>query len=81
VYDVPRILGDPHYAARDDIVTVADPEAGALEMPGVIPKFSMTPGAVTHAGPPLGKHNEEIYGRWLGLSARAVEDLRVDGVL
>ncbi len=81
VYDVPRIVGDPHYAARDDIVAVVDPDAGVLEMPGVIPKFSVTPGAVTHAGPPLGKHNEEIYGRWLGLSARAVEDLRLDGVL
>jgi len=81
VYDVPRIIHDPHYAARNDIVTVSDPEAGSLEMPGVVPKFSATPGVVTHAGPALGRHNQEIYRGWLGLDTQELERLRVDGVI
>ncbi|HEV2439517.1 MAG TPA: CaiB/BaiF CoA-transferase family protein [bacterium] len=80
VYDVPRILNDPHYAARDDIATVHDPDAGDLRMPGVVPKFSDTPGALRHAGPALGAHNNEIYAR-LGLDAAEIERLRAEGVI
>lgn len=81
VYDVPRILEDPHYAARDDIATVHDPVAGDLRMPGVIPKFSETPGALRHAGPALGAHNDEIYAGRLGLDAAEMDRLRADGVV
>lgn len=81
VYDVPRIVNDPHYAARDDIATVHDPDAGDLRMPGVVPKFSDTPGALRHAGPALGAHNGEIYGEWLRLDAAEIARLRADGVV
>jgi crotonobetainyl-CoA:carnitine CoA-transferase CaiB-like acyl-CoA transferase len=81
VYDVPRILGDPHYAAREDVATVHDPDAGDLRMPGIIPKFSATPGALRHAGPALGAHNGEVYGGWLGLDAGEIGRLREDGIV
>jgi crotonobetainyl-CoA:carnitine CoA-transferase CaiB-like acyl-CoA transferase len=81
VYDVARILRDPHYAARGDIAAVADPDAGELRMPGVIPKFSDTPGTLRWAGPALGAHNTEIYGRWLHLDERALDQLRAEGVI
>lgn len=81
VYDVPRIVSDPHYAARDDIVTVSDPDAGDLRMPGIVPKFSGTPGSLRHAGPALGAHNAEVYGGRLGLDAAELERLRADGVV
>jgi crotonobetainyl-CoA:carnitine CoA-transferase CaiB-like acyl-CoA transferase len=81
VYDVARILDDPHYAARDDIAAVADPDAGELRMPGVVPKFSTTPGALRWAGPALGAHNAEVYGSWLRLDAAALERLRAEGVI
>jgi crotonobetainyl-CoA:carnitine CoA-transferase CaiB-like acyl-CoA transferase len=81
VYDVARILDDPHYAARGDIAAVADPDAGELRMPGVIPKFSKTPGGLRWTGPALGAHNSEIYGGWLHLDAAALEHLRAEGVI
>jgi crotonobetainyl-CoA:carnitine CoA-transferase CaiB-like acyl-CoA transferase len=81
VYDVARILADPHYAARGDIASVADPDAGELRMPGVVPKFSATPGALRWAGPALGAHNAEIYGGWLRLDAAALERLRAEGIV
>jgi crotonobetainyl-CoA:carnitine CoA-transferase CaiB-like acyl-CoA transferase len=81
VYDVPRILADPHYAAREDIATVRDPEAGELRMPGIVPKFSATPGTLRHAGPALGAHNAEIYGGLLGLDEAELGRLRTEGIV
>lgn len=81
VYDVPRIVNDPHYAARGDIATVHDPDVGDLRMPGIVPKFSATPGALRHAGPALGAHNGEVYGDLLGLDTAELERLRADGIV
>jgi crotonobetainyl-CoA:carnitine CoA-transferase CaiB-like acyl-CoA transferase len=81
VYDIARILDDPHYAARDDIASVADAETGELRMPGVVPKFSHTPGSLRWTGPPLGAHNVEIYGGWLRLDAADLDRLRSEGVI
>ncbi|HLW58427.1 MAG TPA: CoA transferase [bacterium] len=81
VYDVPRILEDPHYAAREDVIRVSDPDLGDLQMVGIVPKFSETPGAVTHPGPTLGQHNREIYGGWLGLDDAALARLSEEGVV
>jgi crotonobetainyl-CoA:carnitine CoA-transferase CaiB-like acyl-CoA transferase len=81
IYDVPRILGDPHYQARDNIITVEDPDLKQVPMPGVIPKFSRTPGQVAHAGPRLGEHNDVIYGRLLGLSREQIDGLALEGVI
>jgi crotonobetainyl-CoA:carnitine CoA-transferase CaiB-like acyl-CoA transferase len=81
VYDAPRILTDPHYAARQDVITVPDPVLGDLPMVGITPKFSETPGAVTHAGPSLGAHNREIYRTRLGLDDAALARLAEEGVV
>ena len=50
VYDIKRIFNDPHYADREAIVGVPDPDLGEMHMQGVIPKFSRTPGAIRHTG-------------------------------
>ncbi|HYM90075.1 MAG TPA: CoA transferase [bacterium] len=81
VYDIPRILADPQYAAREDVIAVRDPDLGEIKMVGVVPKFSETPGAVTHPGPRLGEHNHEVYGGWLGLDDAALARLAEDGVV
>ena len=81
VYDMARILTDPHYAAREDVITVRDRELGEMRMVGVVPKFSETPGAVTHPGPKLGEDNREIYGGWLGLDDDAIARLVGEGVV
>jgi crotonobetainyl-CoA:carnitine CoA-transferase CaiB-like acyl-CoA transferase len=81
VYDIPRILCDPHYAERQDVIAVPDPDLGEIRMVGVIPKFSETPGAVTHSGPRLGEHTREILGEWLGLDDDALQRLSEEGVV
>ena len=81
VYDAAQIVNDPQYAAREDIVEIDDPEIGHTKMLGIVPKFSETPGAVVHAGPTVGQHNTQVYGEWLGMSERDIEELSSKGVI
>ena len=81
VYDTAQILDDPHYQERDDILDIDDPELGHTRMVGVVPKFSDTPGAVEHAGPTLGEHNEGVYAEWLGLEEAELTELKRRGVI
>ena len=37
-------------------------------MPAVVPRLEGTPGRISHAGPPIGAHNDEIYKGLLGKS-------------
>ena len=80
-FSIADIAADPHYAAREDIVTVDDPTLGPIKQPAVYPRLSATPGAVRRAAPTLGEHNAEVYGGLLGLSAEELERLRADGVI
>ena len=68
IYRAPEMLDDPHYAARESIVTVPHPELGDFRMQGVFPKLSETPGSVRWVGPTLGEHNQEVLCDLLGLS-------------
>ena len=58
---------DPHYAARENIVPVADSELGEIRMQGIVPKLKCA-GSVRRAGPALGQHTDEVYSVLLGLS-------------
>lgn len=50
LYTAADMLADPHYAARDAVITVDSDRYGQVPMQGVFPKLSKTPGAVRHAG-------------------------------
>jgi formyl-CoA transferase len=75
------IFADPHYREREMIIDVMAEGLGALPQPGVIPKLSATPGRVTHAGPALGRHTDEILSDVLGMSAAQIAELRAAGVV
>lgn len=81
IYDIARIFEDPHYLARNDIVSVPDEDFGQVKMQGVIPKLSQTPGEVRHAGLSKGAHNDEVYRGELGMSAEEVASLAADKVI
>jgi crotonobetainyl-CoA:carnitine CoA-transferase CaiB-like acyl-CoA transferase len=81
IYTAADIADDPHYEARENIISVDDDELGSLPMPGVIPKLSATPGRVNSAGPPIGKHNDEIYGGLLGKSTAQMAALKAQKVI
>ena len=52
IYRAPDMLDDPHFKAREAIVTVPHPDFGELRMQNVAPKLSETPGAIRAPVPP-----------------------------
>ena len=60
IYSVADIVADPHYQAREMIVSATLPDGITVKMPGITPKLSQTPGCVNWSGPSLGQHNAEI---------------------
>src|SRR5687768_1685834 len=82
IYTIAYIFEDEHFRAREMLVKHVDPEFGEYLGPGVIPKFSETPGGVRWSGTwDEGSHNEEIYSGLLGLPAEEVARLAEDGVV
>ncbi|MEO0998732.1 MAG: CoA transferase [Pseudomonadota bacterium] len=81
IYRAPEMLEDPHFAAREAIVRLAHPDLGELAMQNVVPKLSLTPGAVRHAGPELGEHTADVLQRILGMDAERQASLREAGVI
>ena len=76
VLNIGDIFKDPHYAAREDIVSVPDPDFGEVKMQGVVPKFSQTPGRVRYPGGALGQDNDAVFGTMLGLDETELERLK-----
>ena len=82
VNSVRDLFDDPQIKARANIVSMPNPLGGLLHMAGVVPKLSLTPGAIDHAGPlEIGAHNEEIYCGRLGLTRDDLAALRGRGVV
>src|SRR5258705_843175 len=81
VMSMADIFADPHYRARQMSIDVPVAGPGALPQPGVVPKLSLTPGRVTHAGGALGSHTDEILSQLLGMSGDEITQLRSDRVV
>jgi formyl-CoA transferase len=75
------IFADPHFRERDMIVDVPEPTVGSLPQAGVVPKLSLTPGRIRHAGPPIGQDTDAILQDMLALSPEEIATLRRDGAI
>ncbi|MBK7617285.1 MAG: CoA transferase [Burkholderiales bacterium] len=63
IYTVKDIAEDPHYQARGMIQRIVTATGLALDVPGVVPKLSATPGGIRSLAPGLGEHTERLLGR------------------
>lgn len=81
IYKAKDMFTDPHFAAREAIVTVPHPDFAELAMQNVVPKLSASPGSVRTPGPALGQHNDEVYRRLLGLADQEIKHLHSAGVI
>jgi crotonobetainyl-CoA:carnitine CoA-transferase CaiB-like acyl-CoA transferase len=81
INSIADIFEDPHFKAREDIVSVPVPGLGDVMVPGVFPKLSKTPGKITTLGPLLGSANQAIYGDELGFSAADIKTFKRKGVI
>ena len=80
VYTAKDIAEDPHYRARDMILTQVTRDGWSLEVPGVVPKLSATPGTLRSPAPRLGEDGDAVL-RELGFDEAAIAALRAKGVL
>jgi crotonobetainyl-CoA:carnitine CoA-transferase CaiB-like acyl-CoA transferase len=76
IYDIQDIFSDPHYAARQALIRVLDPDLREAVVQNVVPRFSETPGSVDHLGHPMGAHNDEVYRGELGYSDERIAALQ-----
>lgn len=76
VYRAPDMLADPHFAAREAIVRIADPKLGEIAMQNVFPRLSESPGTIVSTGPALSEHTDEVLQEWLGMGVGEIESLR-----
>ncbi|MEW6704890.1 MAG: CoA transferase [Pseudomonadota bacterium] len=60
IYTVKDIAEDPHYRARQMIEQVTSADGLTVQVPGIVPKLSATPGAIRHRAPTLGEHQGEV---------------------
>ena len=60
VNDIAQLMSDPHVKERGTFAEIDDEELGKIKMPNVIPELSESPGKIRWAGPPKGKHTEEV---------------------
>ena len=82
IYTIAEIFEDPQFKDRDMLVEHVDPEFGPYIGPGIVPKFSETPGEVRWSGTwQEGSHNEEIYLGLLGLTESELDGLREDCIV
>ena len=80
VYTAKDIVEDPHFRARDMILTQQTRDGYELEVPGVVPKLLGTPGTVRSPAPGLGDDTNGVL-RDIGLTEQDIEALRGRGVI
>jgi crotonobetainyl-CoA:carnitine CoA-transferase CaiB-like acyl-CoA transferase len=79
-YDAADIAQDPHYQARDMILDATLPDGSVVQVPGIVPKLSQTPGQITRSAPELGQHTAEVLEE-LGIGAAQQADWKERGII
>jgi formyl-CoA transferase len=79
IYTARDIAEDPHYRERGMIESVTTPDGLAVDVPGIVPKLSATPGAITRRAPTLGEDTESVL-REIGITAEQWTELRRRGI-
>lgn len=80
IYDVADIAADPHYRARGMILDGALPDGTPVQVPGIVPKLSETPGEVRSPAPALGQDTDEVLAG-LGIVEAQRQDWRERGII
>jgi formyl-CoA transferase len=80
VYTARDIAEDPHYRARQMIVPQQTRDGYTVDVPGVVPKLSATPGSLRTSAPHLGDDTDAVL-REMGLSDAQIATLRGKGVV
>jgi formyl-CoA transferase len=80
LYTARDIAEDPHYRARGMVEQVTSADGLTVEVPGIVPKLSATPGRITRRAPTLGEDTSAVL-REIGITPEQEARLRERGVL
>ena len=80
IYSAKDIFEDPHYRARDMIVRQTTRDGDELDVPGIVPKLTATPGTIRSSAPRLGDDTESVL-REFGHTDATIRMLRDKGVI
>ena len=80
IYTAADVAADPHYHARGMLETHTLPDGTPVDLPGIVPKLSATPGRTDTVGPTLGQHTDDIL-RGLGISDVQIAGLRAAEII
>ena len=81
VYDIARIMADPHYRARGAVLCLEDEDLGPVRMANIPPRFSRTPGHVRYPGrTEIGCDTLAIL-RSIGMGDMEIEKLAEQGII
>lgn len=80
-YSAADISGDPHMAARGDLITVTDPVAGPLRQQAPFPRFVGEAARPVCSAPRLGEHTREVLSGMLGIEGHRLDVLERAGVI
>jgi crotonobetainyl-CoA:carnitine CoA-transferase CaiB-like acyl-CoA transferase len=81
VYTAADMVDDPHFKAREMVVRAASRAGYDVPMPGVVPKFSRTPGRIDDVGPDLGEHTRQVLAQLAGVGDAEWSELLASGVV
>lgn len=79
IYTAKDIAEDAHYRAREMIHKITTRQGYELEVPGIVPKLSLTPGVIGTPAPLLGDDTDAVLGNLL--NAEALADLRAKKII
>lgn len=80
VYTAKDIHEDSHYRARDMILRQTTRDGREIDVPGIVPKLSGTPGSVRSSAPRLGDDTDAVL-REAGLTPEQITLLRSKGAI
>lgn len=80
IYSAKDIAEDPHFRARGMLLETRLLDGQVIEVPGIVPKLSLTPGRVRKEAPALGADTEAVL-KGVGLSESTLAELRAKGII
>lgn len=80
VYTARDIARDPHYKARDMLLEQPTRDGYSVQVPGIVPKLSATPGRVRTSAPHLGEDTDAVLTQ-LGITPEQIAALRARGIV
>jgi formyl-CoA transferase len=80
IYSIADIAADAQYRAREMILNITTRDGYQVDVPGIVPKLSATPGGIRSTAPRLGEDTEAVLQR-AGVKAETIADLRARGVI